>query len=97
MKGVSSGSGSTSIEQTWQTRDKYKCNAQTHDQDCSVMFMVAMWCQNPLFGNVLGSIPPCIHQRNHNGIQIQIQMGEGTPPDELIQMARNKSSPKILV
>ena len=24
-------------------------------------------------------------------------MGEGTPPDELIQMARNKSSPKIHV
>ena len=24
-------------------------------------------------------------------------MGEGTPPDELIQMARNKTSPKILV
>src|SRR3954463_13035654 len=34
-KGVASGSGSTSIEQTKQSRDKYKCNAQTHNQDCS--------------------------------------------------------------
>ena len=45
-------------------------------------------CQNPLLGKVLGSIPPCIHERKHIGIQIQTQMGEGNPPDELIQKAR---------
>ena len=34
-KGVASVSGSTSIEQTKQSRDKYNSNAQTHDQECS--------------------------------------------------------------
>src|SRR3954466_16215878 len=42
-------------------------------------------CQNPLLGNVLRSIPPCIHERNPVEIQIQIQKGEETPPEELIQ------------
>ena len=31
------------------------------------------------------------------GIQIQTQMGEEKTPEELIQMARNKTSPKIHV
>ena len=34
-KGVASGSGCTSIEQTKQSRYKFICNAPAHDQDCS--------------------------------------------------------------
>src|ERR1041385_3684647 len=33
-KGVASGSSCMSIEQTKQSRDKYTCNAQAHDQYC---------------------------------------------------------------
>ena len=35
MKGVASGSGCTSIEQTKQSRYKFTCNAQAHDQHCN--------------------------------------------------------------
>src|SRR3954464_7662035 len=41
-EGVISDSGSTSIRQTLQTSDQYKCNAQSHDQCCKVMFMVGL-------------------------------------------------------
>src|SRR3954464_14526034 len=34
-KGVASGSGCTSIEQTKQSRYKHNCNAQAHDQYCN--------------------------------------------------------------
>jgi hypothetical protein len=46
---------------------------------------------------VLRSSPHCIHERNHKEIQIQTQMGEETPPEELIQKARIKVVPKIHV
>src|ERR1041385_5238701 len=81
----------------------YYCSLLNHClvcmQGCYQMFSCYSldWCQNPLLGNVLGSNSPCIHQRKSNEIKFKCKMGEGTPPDELIQMARNKVAPKIHV
>ena len=54
-------------------------------------------CQNPLLGNVLRSSSLCIHERNHQRIQIQLNKREQTPPRWLIQMTRNKVVLKIHV
>ena len=51
-------------------------------------------CQNPLLGNVLRSISPCIHERTHKEIQIKFKMGEETPPRRINSNGQNKSCPK---
>ena len=42
--------------------------------------LTGIMCQNPLLGNVLRSRPHCIHERNHQRIQIQLHKREQTPP-----------------
>src|SRR3954464_15036679 len=53
-------------------------------------------CQNPLLGNVLRLSSHCIHERNPEEIQIQLNKREQTPPQMINSNGQIKSGSKNL-